>query len=283
MQRIGVIGTGTMGIGIAQVAAQQGLAVVAVEVDEARSQAARENLQRTLDRLVERGRLPRAEADAALARIQWTTRYADLAAVEAVIEAVPEAIGLKHQVFRELDRVCSADALLATNTSSLSVTEIGSVVRDPSRVLGLHFFNPVPLMALVEIVRALHTSAAALERARELVRQLGKTPVEVADTPGFIVNRVARPFYNEALRLLGDGVADAPTIDRIMKQAAGFRMGPFELMDLIGHDVNFAVTSSLFESYFGEPRYRPSYLQQRLVKAGLLGRKTGQGVYTYER
>jgi 3-hydroxybutyryl-CoA dehydrogenase len=272
-----------MGIGIVQVAAQQGLGVVAVEADEARSQAARELLQRTLARLVERGRLPRAEADAALSRIQWTTRYADLAAVEAVIEAVPETIALKHQVFRELDRVCPADALLATNTSSLSVTEIGSVVRDPSRVLGLHFFNPVPLMALVEIVRALHTSAAALARARELVRQLGKTPVEVADTPGFIVNRVARPFYNEALRLLGDGVADAPTIDRIMKQAAGFRMGPFELMDLIGHDVNFAVTSSLFDSYFGEPRYRPSYLQQRLVKAGLLGRKTGQGFYKYEQ
>jgi 3-hydroxybutyryl-CoA dehydrogenase len=234
-------------------------------------------------RLVERGRLGREEADAALARIRWTTLYDDLDGVEAVIEAVPERIELKHHVFRELDAVCRPDALLATNTSSLSVTEIGAVVRDQTRVLGLHFFNPVPLMALVEIVRALHTSPAVLERARGLVQQLGKTAVEVTDTPGFIVNRVARPFYNEALRLLNDGVADAATIDRIMKQALGFRMGPFELMDLIGNDVNFAVTSSLFQSYFGEPRYRPSHIQERLVKAGLLGRKTGQGYYKYER
>lgn len=283
MQRIGVIGTGTMGIGIAQVAAQQGLEVVAVEADEARSQAALAGLRKTLDRLAERGRLAADDVAAAMNRIRPTTQFADLGDVEAVIEAVPETIELKHRVFRELDAVCRPDALLASNTSSLSVTEIGSVVRDQSRVVGLHFFNPVPLMALVEIVRALNTSDATLERARELVGQLGKTAVQVSDTPGFIVNRVARPFYNEALRLLNDGVASAETIDRIMKQGAGFRMGPFELMDLIGNDVNFAVTSSLFNSYFGEPRYRPSHIQQRLVQAGLLGRKTGQGHYKYEQ
>lgn len=283
MQRIAVIGTGTMGIGIVQVAAQSGLDVVAVEVDAARAEAALQGLRRTLDRLVERGRLGREDVDAALGRITTTTQFADLAAVDAAIEVVPEEIGLKRRVFAELDVNCRPDALLASNTSSLSVTEIGAALRDSSRLVGLHFFNPVPLMSLVEIVRALNTSEAALEQARGLVRRLGKTAVEVSDTPGFIVNRVARPFYNEALRLLNDGVADAATIDRIMKLGAGFRMGPFELMDLIGNDVNFAVTSSLFASYFGEPRYRPSHIQQRLVQAGLLGRKTGQGHYKYEQ
>jgi 3-hydroxybutyryl-CoA dehydrogenase len=282
MQRLGVVGVGTMGIGIVQVAAQQGLDVVACEVDESRIQAAMGGLRSTLARLVERGRLAQADVDAALGRIQPTTRFADLAEADCVIEVVPEVLDLKRQVFEQLDQVCRADTLLATNTSSLSVTELAAATRRPERFVGLHFFNPVPLMGLVEIVRGLRTADATLEAARGLVRQLGKTAVEVKDTPGFIVNRVARPFYNEALRLLNDGVADVETIDRIMKLGGGFRMGPFELMDLIGNDVNFAVTDQVFAGYFDDPKYRPSYLQQRVVQAGTLGRKTKKGWYTYD-
>jgi 3-hydroxybutyryl-CoA dehydrogenase len=282
MQRLGVVGAGTMGIGIVQVAAQQGLDVVACEVDEARVQAAMDGLRATLARLVERGRLAQPDVDSTLGRIQPTTRFADLVDADCVIEVVPEIIDLKRQVFQQLDDVCRSDAILATNTSSLSVTELAATTRRPERFVGLHFFNPVPLMALVEIVHGLRTAEETLEGARELVRKLGKTAVEVKDTPGFIVNRVARPFYNEALRLLNDGVANVETIDRIMKLGGGFRMGPFELMDLIGNDVNFAVTGQVFAGYFDDPKYRPSYLQQRVVQAGTLGRKTKQGWYRYD-
>jgi 3-hydroxybutyryl-CoA dehydrogenase len=282
MQRLGVVGAGTMGIGIVQIAAQQGLDVVACEVDEGRVRAAMDGLRSTLARLVERGRLAQPDVDAALGRIQPTTQFADLASVDAVIEVVPEVLDLKRRVFEQLDEVCRTDAVLATNTSSLSVTELAAATRRPERFVGLHFFNPVPLMGLVEIVRGLRTADATLDAARELVRQLGKTAVEVKDTPGFIVNRVARPFYNEALRLLNDGVADVETIDRIMKLGGGFRMGPFELMDLIGNDVNFAVTGQVFAGYFDDPKYRPSYLQQRVVQAGTLGRKSKRGWYGYD-
>ncbi|HZR97831.1 MAG TPA: 3-hydroxyacyl-CoA dehydrogenase NAD-binding domain-containing protein [Chloroflexota bacterium] len=282
MQRLGVVGTGTMGIGIVQVAAQQGLDVVACEVDDARMQAAMDGLRGTLGRLVERGRLAQSDVDQALARIQPTTRFADLADADCVIEVVPEVLDLKRRVFEQLDVICRDDALLATNTSSLSVTELAAATKRPERFVGLHFFNPVPLMGLVEIVRGLQTAEVTLEAARELARRLGKTAVEVKDTPGFIVNRVARPFYNEALRLLNDGVADVATIDRIMKLGGGFRMGPFELMDLIGNDVNFAVTGQVFAGYFDDPKYRPSYLQQRVVQAGTLGRKTKKGWYSYD-
>jgi len=282
MQLLGVIGAGTMGIGIVQVAAQQGLAVVACEVDEGRVQAAMDGLRKTLARLVERGRLAQPEVEAALQRIQPTTQFADLADVDCVIEVVPEVLELKRRVFEQLDAVCRADTVFATNTSSLSVTELAAVTQRPERFVGLHFFNPVPLMGLVEIVRGLRTAEPTLVAARELARQLGKTAVEVKDTPGFIVNRVARPFYNEALRLLNDGAADIETIDRIMKLGGGFRMGPFELMDLIGNDINFAVTGQVYAGYFDDPKYRPSYLQQRVVQAGTLGRKTKHGWYSYD-
>jgi 3-hydroxybutyryl-CoA dehydrogenase len=282
MQRLGVIGAGTMGIGIVQVAAQQGLDVVACEVDEGRVRAAMDGLRATLARLVERGRLAQPDVDAALERIQPTTQFADLADVDCVIEVVPEILDLKRRVFEQLDAVCRADAVLATNTSSLSVTELAAVTQHPERFVGLHFFNPVPLMGLVEIVRGLRTAEPTLVAVRGLARQWGKTPVEEKDTPGFIVNREARPFYNEALRLLNDGVADVETIDRIMKLGGGFRMGPFELMDLIGNDVNFAVTGQVFAGYFADPKYRPSYLQQRVVQAGTLGRKTKNGWYHYD-
>ena len=281
MERLGVVGAGTMGVGIVQVAAQQGLDVVVCEVEE-RLPGAREGLQRTLERLVERGRLAQGDADATLGRIRWTSCYADLAAVDCAVEVIPEELKLKQDLFRQLDAICGRDALLATNTSSLSVTELAAATSRPERFLGLHFFNPVPLMGLVEVVRGLQSADGTLEAGRALVRQLGKTPVDVKDTPGFIVNRVARPFYNEALRIVNDGVASVEEIDRVMKAGGGFRMGPFELMDLIGNDVNFAVTSQIFAGYFGEPKYRPSYLQQRQVQAGALGRKTKKGFYSYD-
>jgi 3-hydroxybutyryl-CoA dehydrogenase len=282
MQRLGVVGAGTMGIGIVQVAAQQGLDVVACEVDEARCRAAMQGLERTLARLVERGRLQQEDADTTLAHIHPTTQLADLAEAECVIEVVPEVVEIKRRVFEQLEQICPPEVVLATNTSSLSVTELAAATARPDRFLGLHFFNPVPLMGLVEIVRGLQTSDATMEFGRDLVRRLGKTAVEVRDTPGFIVNRVARPFYNEALRLLNDRVASVETIDRILKLGGGFRMGPFELMDLVGNDVNFTVTSEVYAAYFGEPKYRPSYLQQRVVQAGTLGRKTKKGWYTYD-
>jgi 3-hydroxybutyryl-CoA dehydrogenase len=282
MDRIGVIGAGTMGIGIVQVAAQQGLDVVLWGRNLARVQAALDGMRRILDRLVERGRLTQDDLDAALARIRSTTEYGELADVDCVIEAIAEDLDLKRDVLKCIDEICQPHTVFATNTSSLSVTELAAATGRPDRVVGLHFFNPVPLMALVEIVRGVQTTEATMAAARELVQRLGKTAVDVKDTPGFILNRVARPFYNEALRLLNDGVASTEDIDRVMKLGAGFRMGPFELMDLIGNDVNFAVTSQIFAGYFGDPKYRPSYVQQRLVQAGTLGRKTRKGFYTYE-
>jgi 3-hydroxybutyryl-CoA dehydrogenase len=282
VQRIGVIGAGTMGIGIVQVAAQQGLDVVVCELSDSLLQKQLGGLRGTLGRLVERGRLQQDEVDTALARIQPSSDYAALVDVDFAIEAITEDVNVKRDLFRRLDQVCRPDTVLATNTSSLSVTELGGATERADRVVGLHFFNPVPLMALVEVVRGLHTSEDTLAKAHEVASRLGKTAVDVKDTPGFIVNRVARPFYGEALRLLNDGVASVDEIDRIMKLGGGFRMGPFELMDLVGNDVNFAVTNQVFSGYFGDPRYRPSYLQQRMVQSGALGRKTKKGWHDYE-
>ncbi|HEY8393341.1 MAG TPA: 3-hydroxyacyl-CoA dehydrogenase NAD-binding domain-containing protein [Thermaerobacter sp.] len=278
---LAVAGAGTMGTGIARVAARAGFRVLLYDVDAAQLERARQRIAEAFQREAARGRLHPEEAPEAAARVATTTDLAALAPADAVIEAVPEDLELKRRLFAELGRICRRDALLATNTSSLSVTAIARDVPRPERVIGLHFFNPVPAMRLVEVVRGALSGEEAVRRGIQLAERLGKTPVVCADTPAFIVNRVARPFYGEALRILGERVAAVDQVDRLLR-AAGFPMGPFELIDLIGVDVNFAVTRSVYEAFFGEPRYRPHPIQWQLVAAGWLGRKTGRGFYIYD-
>ena len=281
VKKIGVLGAGTMGAGIAQVAAQAGFDTLLYDVSQEFIDRGLGRIRTFLEGSRKRGKLSAEQEQQILARLRGALKLEDCTGCNLVIEAVPEQIELKREIFKKLDAACGTDTLLATNTSSFSVTVIAAAARRPERVLGLHFFNPPPLMALVEVVQGEQTSAATMATATEIVRRMGKTPVAAKDTPGFIVNRIARPFYNEALRILGDGGATVEAIDKVMKGAGGFPMGPFELMDLIGIDINFAATQSLFESYFHDPRFRPSPIQQRMVLAGNLGRKTGRGFYTY--
>lgn len=280
MTTLAVIGAGTMGSGIAQVAAQQGIDVLLLDAAPDLVQAGRERIAASLGRAVQGQRMGRSEADAALARVRPAQSYAELGGADCVMEAVVEDLTIKREVFRQLDEHCAETAILATNTSSLSITEIASWTRDPRRVVGLHFFNPVPAMALVEVISGADTAIGTVDRAIDLARRLGKTPVKVTDGPGFLVNRVARPFYTEALYIYNERLASFRDIDRVMR-GLGFRMGPFELMDLIGNDVNLAVTTSIYEQLYDEPRFRPSYAQRRLVSSGNLGQKTGRGWYDY--
>lgn len=279
---VGVLGAGTMGRGIAQVAAVYGHPVWLFDTHPAALEEARAFLEKILTRQAEKGRMTAAEAQAALGRMHYISDGLEpLAGCGLVLEAIVEDLDIKQSVFRLLEAVVDAEALLATNTSSLSVTSIAGACAHPGRVVGLHFFNPAPLLPLVEVVPGLETAAQTVETALGLMAAWGKTPVQAKDTPGFIVNRVARPFYGEALRMLEEGMADAATIDWAMRELGGFRMGPFELMDLIGNDINYKVTASVFEAFFYDPRYKPSLTQQRMVEAGRLGRKTGRGYYAY--
>jgi 3-hydroxybutyryl-CoA dehydrogenase len=281
---VGVVGAGAMGSGIAQVAAAAGHRVVLADADAGAVARARAGMVKTLAREVEKGRLPAGGDAAVIGRVRWVEGVDDLSAFAEcgmVIEAIVERLDVKRGLFASLESVVAPDAVLATNTSSLPVAAIGSACKKPGRVVGVHFFNPAPVMPLVEIVPSLATAADVVDGARSLVDSWGKVTVLASDTPGFIVNRVARPFYGESIRVLEEGVADVATIDWAMKTLGGFRMGPFELMDFIGHDVNFVVTKSVFEGLSFDPRYRPSVTQQRLLEAGWLGRKSGRGFYDY--
>jgi 3-hydroxybutyryl-CoA dehydrogenase len=280
LKRIGVLGAGAMGSGIAQVAAQAGCTVVLCDLHEEVLERSAADLTRVMNRLVEKGRKTNEETKAIQSRIERTTNWEAFAGCDLVIEAIVERVDVKIQAFQRLEKIIGPDAVLATNTSSLAVTEIASGLDSPERLIGLHFFNPAPLLALVEIIPALQTREGLAGQCNDWMLAWGKVPVIARDTPGFIVNRVARPFYGEALRILEEGWASAATIDTAM-EAVGFRMGPFKLMDLIGNDVNYAVTESVFAAFYQDPRYRPSLTQRRHVEAGYLGRKSGRGYYDY--
>lgn len=283
---VGVVGAGAMGSGIAQVAAAAGHRVVISDSKAGASGKAREAMTAALGKLVEKGKLTAPARDELLGRISFVDALLarDLSIYKEcgiVIEAVVEDLAVKRTLFTALGGVVAADAILATNTSSLSVASLASAPVNPGRVIGIHFFNPAPVMPLVEIVPALSTGSGVTATARALVDSWRKTTVLASDTPGFIVNRIARPFYGESLRLLEEGFADCATIDWAMREIGGFRMGPFELMDFIGNDVNYAVSSSVFEGMFYDPRYKPALTQRRLVESGRLGRKTALGYYDY--
>jgi 3-hydroxybutyryl-CoA dehydrogenase len=284
---VGVIGAGAMGAGIAQVAAVHGHAVLLADAQPAAVARAREGHAAAMARDVEKGRRTRDDADAVLARITYVdgvdaASLAAFAPCAIVIEAIIEQLAAKQTIFSALDALVAPTAILASNTSSLSIAAIGGACRHADRVVGVHFFNPAPLMPLVEIISAISTAPAYADAALALVAGWGKTPVRVKDTPGFLVNRVARPFYGESLRMLEEGMADEATIDWALTTIGGFRMGPFTLMDLIGNDVNFAVSCSVYENTFHDPRYRPSVTQQRYREAGWLGQKSGRGYYRYD-
>ena len=279
--KVGVLGAGTMGAGIAQVAAQAGHQVVLVDLNQNVIDKAKADLEKVLNRLIEKGKLTSEASQDIQNRFTYSTATADFADCGIIIEAIVEKLTVKHAVFQELESIVSEDCILASNTSSLPIASIGSVLKNPSRIIGIHFFNPAPLMPLVEIIPAVQTTTEVVDKAKNLIDSWKKITVLCKDTPGFIVNRVARPFYGEALRIYEEGIADFATIDWAMTELAGFRMGPFTLMDYIGNDINYTVTESVFTAFYFDPRYKPSFTQKRHFEAGYLGRKSGRGYYNY--
>ncbi len=278
---VGVFGSGSMGTGIAQVAATAGHDVLVYDNNPDALTRASNKLQKILNRLVEKGRMDDAEAKAIFGRIYFVESRFDFKNCDLVIEAIIENAEIKKMVFEELEDVVSDKTILATNTSSLSIASVAAACKKPERVLGIHFFNPAPLMKLVEIIPAVQTSPEVTQKAKDIIDSWGKLTVLAKDTPGFIVNRVARPFYGEALRIYEEGLADIPTIDWAMTEIGGFRMGPFTLMDYIGNDINYTVTETVFTAFYFDPRYKPAFTQKRMAEAGRLGRKSGRGYYNY--
>lgn len=279
---IGIVGAGTMGAGIAHIAALNKCAVQLYDINEEVIRRGVERINFEMKRSVDKSKISEEDMKQAMNRIKKRTNINDLDTCDIIIEAVLEDLRVKKDLFKKLDQIAHHTTILATNTSSLSVTSIAAATKKPERVVGMHFFNPVHLMKLVEIVKGALTSEETSKRATEIAHALGKRTVQTKDTPGFIVNRVARPFYGEAFRILNEGVASVHEIDRIVKLSGGFKMGPFELMDLIGNDVNFSVTESVYQQMYHDPRFQPSPLQRQMVEAGLLGKKTKKGFYNYE-
>lgn len=281
MKNVGVIGAGTMGIGIAQVAVQKGKNVVVVEVNEEVLNKSKAGLFKTFDKLLEKQKITIEDISNYKNNLVFTTDYQQLQDADLVIEAIVENLSVKHTVFQTVEKIVKPTCILASNTSSLSIASISSVLIRPDRFLGIHFFNPAPLMALVEVIPGVQTEENITELVKNEILSWNKKAAIVKDTPGFIVNRVARPFYGEALRIYEEGIADFATIDWAMTHFGGFRMGPFTLMDYIGNDINYTVTESVFEAFYYDPRFKPSFTQKRHKEAGLLGRKSGKGFYDY--
>lgn len=280
-KKIAVIGSGTMGSGIAQVAATAGCEVSLYDTNHTVLEKSKINLEITLSKLVEKAKIDETEKNRIINNISYATSFAELSYSDLVIEAIVENLDIKRKLFSELENYVSPETILASNTSSLSIASIAASCQKPERVIGIHFFNPAPLMQLVEVIPAIQTSQEVVEQTVQTITDWKKVVAIAKDTPGFIVNRVARPFYSEALRIYEEGKADFATIDWAIKTIGGFRMGPFELMDFIGNDVNYTVTETVFTAFYFDPRYKPSFTQKRLSEAGFFGRKSGRGYYNY--
>ena len=283
MIKVSIIGAGTMGSGIAQIAATKGHEVCLYDSFEGAIENAEQKLDKILNRLVEKERISEEEKKNILSRINFTKDIKEIKGSGLVIEAIIENLEIKQTTFKDIEGLVDTECIIASNTSSLSIASIAGACQKAERILGIHFFNPAPLMPLVEIIPAVQTNPDTLKKAREIIDNWGKVTVIAKDTPGFIVNRVARPFYGEALRIYEEGIADFATIDWSLKELGGFRMGPFELMDYIGNDVNYTVTETVFTAFYYDARYKPSFTQKRMMEAGYLGRKSGRGYYDYSK
>ncbi len=281
INKVGIIGSGTMGSGIAQVAATAGCSVKLYDTNTEALEKAKASLEKIMNRLVEKGRITSEEKERIQGNIKYVNSLKELRESDLTIEAIVENLDIKKHVFSALEKFVSDRCIIASNTSSLSIASIASSLEKPERCVGIHFFNPAPLMKLVEVIPAIQTSEETLAISAKTIKEWNKTVAVAKDTPGFIVNRVARPFYGEALRIFEEGIADFATIDFAMKNKGGFKMGPFELMDFIGNDVNYTVTETVFEAFYFDPRYKPSFTQKRFSEAGYLGRKSGKGYYDY--
>ncbi|WP_347922686.1 3-hydroxyacyl-CoA dehydrogenase NAD-binding domain-containing protein [Pontimicrobium sp. SW4] len=278
---VGIIGSGTMGSGIAQVAATSGCKVKLYDTNTTALDKAKTALDKILNRLIEKGRIDEKEKNRIQSNIEYVNSLNNLSDADLTIEAIVENLEIKKQVFLELEGYVSDDCIIASNTSSLSIASIAASLQKPDRCIGIHFFNPAPLMELVEVIPAIQTSKVTLDKSVQIIKDWKKTVAVAKDTPGFIVNRVARPFYGESLRIYEEGIADFATIDWSLKTLGGFRMGPFELMDFIGNDINYTVTETVFTAFYFDPRYKPAFTQKRFAEAGYLGRKSGKGYYDY--